>query len=361
MKIVHYSTSLSRSAGGLHASVPGLARAQAKLGADVVVVGGADVHFEAGRHVWDGVRVDPIPFRFGPYGLDPKQWLALAGHRPDVLHIHGIWSAASVYGATIRSRAVVVSPRGMLDPWIRARRPLIKLAHATLFERPMLRRAHVHALTEAERRAVLAFAPEQEKRCFVLPNGIDAEASTETGQRAGVLYLGRLHEKKQVLELIHAWSGLPGTEQLTVAGWGDPEYERAVADGASRAENVTFVGALHGAVKADAFEAARYFILPSLSEGMPMAVLEALQHGAIPVITDGCNLPDLFRDDIAVRIAPDFSDLETVMTGLFALPEAELARRSQRARAYARRYLWDTIARAMLDRYATILASRDDQ
>ena len=45
MKILHYSTSLGRSAGGLYHSVSGLARAMAGLGAEITVAGGSEPHF----------------------------------------------------------------------------------------------------------------------------------------------------------------------------------------------------------------------------------------------------------------------------------------------------------------------------
>lgn len=361
MRIVHYSTSLSRSAGGLYYSVSGVAKAQAQLGAEVVVVGGADEHFERDRSAWGDVAVRPFPFRFGRYGLDPSVATALKKLAPDILHVQGIWSAASAYGSLAVSQGVpvVVSPRGMLDPWILSRKPAVKRVHSALFERPMLKRAYVHALNDSERDSVAAFMPEVAERTFVLPNGVDEIApGAETSNRSGTLYLSRVHPKKQTLELIRAWSALPETARLTIAGWGDVDYEQQVAQAAAATRNVNFVGSLYGDAKARAFEAARFFILPSLSEGLPMAVLEALQHGCVPIVTDACNLPELFRDDVAIRMQPDFTDFPAVMTRALAMSQPEFAARSAAARDYSRRYLWSEIARAMLAQYEAILAAR---
>jgi poly(glycerol-phosphate) alpha-glucosyltransferase len=363
MKIVHYATSLSRSAGGLYASVSGLARGLAGLGADVTVVGGADGYFEEDRAAWDDVPVRPFPFRFGRYGFDPGILGEIARLKPDILHIHGIWSAASAYGrlATARGVEVIVSPHGMLDPWILARRPRTKALHARLFERPMLTRAHLHALNQPEQAAALAYMPDLAGRIFVVPNGMLAADDThKAGSRSGMLYLGRLHEKKQVLELIRAWGAVPALrkERLIIAGWGAKAYEADVSTLAAATPGVSFVGPLYGEAKAEALRSAAFFILPSLSEGLPMAALEALQFGAIPLITAQCNLPELFADGIALPISSDFDDFPEIASAAFAMSAAERAERAMKARTHARRYLWTDIARQMLDHYHHIHEAR---
>lgn len=359
MRVTLYATLLTRSAGGLLGAVSGLARALQRQGAEITVIGGADQHFEEDRALWADVPLLVHKAR-GVYGLSSDALRLIRASRPDIVHVNGIWTAASIYGAfnALRGGQVVVSPHGMLDPWILARKPMIKQVHAALIERPMLRRAHVHALNDNERASVAAFSPESAERTFVLPNGLDEiTPSSPEGARAGTLYLGRLHPKKQPIELIEAWSQLPGREQLIVAGWGDPGYERQVTQAAAIAANVSFVGPLHGAAKVRAFRTARFFVLPSLSEGLPMAVLEALQHGCIPIITEACNLPELFRDGIAIRIQPDFSNFKEVMTRTVTMPEAERAARAAASSTYALRYRWSEIGRAMLAQYERILIS----
>ena len=359
MKITHALSSLSHSAGGLFFAVAGLARAQAAAEHEVSVIGGADSHFETDRAEWGNVALQPFRLGAGGYGFHAGVFRHLGRTQPDILHVHGIWSANSIYGriATLRGIPTVVSPHGMLDPWILARRPLVKGVHATLFERPLLRRAHLHALNETERSAAVAFMPSLEDRIFVVPNGI-GEAAHPTGaqERSGALFLGRLHSKKQTLELVEHWDtlALPGAGRLTIAGWGDADYQAAAAQAAGASPHVEFVGPLHGAAKAAAFLRARFFILPSLSEGLPMAVLEAIQHGCIPIITAECNLPELFRDGIALRMESDFSDFRAVMARASSLSRSEADAHSARAAIYARNYAWPTVAKTMLEHYRDV-------
>lgn len=356
MRVLHYSTRLGRSAGGLQHSVSGLARAMAELGTDTMVAGGCDSEADKDSEIWNTLTL--VTQKLGPlrYGFSPGMQAEIARIARDILHVHGIWSAGAIYGrfAPPRTR-IVVSPRGMLDPWILARKPWLKRSHATLFERPMLARAHIHALSEHEAASVLAFMPGLAGRVFTLPNGVPPLPAPGTGEREGALYLGRLHEKKQVLPLIEAWERDARHMHLTVAGWGEPAYEAQVATRCAGLRRVRFIGALEGERKAKALASASFFVLPSLSEGLPMAALEALSHGCIPILTPQCHLPQLFAGDAALPMAADFTDFAALVRRIETMGEAEKLARSRRARDAAGRFLWPDIARAMLDRYAHIL------
>jgi glycosyltransferase involved in cell wall biosynthesis len=361
MRILFVSTYLTRSATGLMNAMMGLGKGLASQDMEVMVAGGADKYFDEDRALWEPLEIFPAPNKGSNYGLHARMFSILRHCRPDLVHVHGIWSATTIYGLTASLSGIptVVSPHGMLDPWIVARRPLVKRAHAALFERPLMHRAHIHALNEAEREAVGAFIPSAAPRTFVVPNGVpDAKISRNAIGRTGALFIGRLHEKKQVLELVRAWRqlNLPHDARLTIAGWGDPTYEAAVRQAVDGATNVEFVGPLHGAAKTAALSNARFFILPSLSEGLPMAVLEAIQHGCIPILTAQCNLPELVRDDIALPMGRDFGDFREVMAQAFDLSGEEAARRSAAASAYAANYAWPKIADAMIEQYRRCIA-----
>jgi glycosyltransferase involved in cell wall biosynthesis len=245
----------------------------------------------------------------------------------------------------------------MLDPWILAEGRTVKRIHATFLEKPALRKAHVHALTQSEYDSVIAYLPGVASRTFVVPNGVDATNDREVSDRSGFLYLGRLHAKKQVIELARLWrsAGTLSGSMLTIAGWGDAAYEKELAATVDGATNVRFIGPVYGGAKESALNSARFFILPSLSEGLPMAALEALQHGAIPLVTDQCNLPELFEAGVALRIATDLSDVTSIASAAAARPDGELVTLSQSGRAFSGRYLWSSIAEQMRCEYGAIL------
>jgi glycosyltransferase involved in cell wall biosynthesis len=357
MKVLHYSSSLSRSAGGLYYSVSGLTRACADLGVDCSVIGRADEFFEEDKHQWGDLRMLPHSTK-SAYGFDFGVFRTIAAEKPDIFHVHGIWSAASIYGlfAAMRGIPVVVSPHGMVDPWIVKRNAAVKWVHSTLFEHPLFKRAFIRALNRSESGSVSSFSPGSDDRTFILPNGIDQNAAPDTGgERQGAIYLGRLHSKKQVLELAKFWAeSFPGFP-LTIAGWGDDQYEAEIAEVAAASPNVSFVGSLYGEAKIKALRAARIFVLPSLSEGLPMAVLEALELGTVPVITDECNLPELFEEGVALRVETDFSDFKAVIDRVMAMTPAELAAIAAKGQVVAKRYNWSEIAKGLTKKYEEIL------
>nr|WP_263996993.1 glycosyltransferase [Mycobacterium yunnanensis] len=246
----------------------------------------------------------------------------------------------------------------MLDRWILARRSPVKRVHGALLERPTLRKAHVHALNLSEYESVKRYLPAAAARTFVVPNGVSEHTDKEPRKRTGVLYIGRLHAKKQVIELARHWRSTPDLQdiELTIAGWGDSDYEGRLVEEIAGVDNVRFVGSLYGEEKRIALSSARFFILPSLSEGLPMAVLEALQAGAIPVITDKCNLPEVLDAGVALRIKTNFEDTAKVVTDAERRSEEDLARLSAAGREFSRRYLWPSIAQQMAAHYDSILA-----
>jgi glycosyltransferase involved in cell wall biosynthesis len=358
VKVAQYIPTLSRTAGGVFYCVSGLSLALKACGAEVTVIGATDVHFAADAWQWQDLDVRTYPAT-SRYGLHPRGLQLTSDVNAEIFHVHGIWSASSLYGRLARwqGKRTVVSPHGMLDPWILARRARMKSTHAALLERPLLRRSHVHALNEAEERSILRFEPTIADQVFVLPNGVpDVELPPER-PRKGVLFLSRLHPKKQVLELIHNWHShaFLARHHLTIAGWGDPEYELAVRNAVGRSPSISLVGSLYGPEKAEALASAKFLVLPSLSEGLPMSVLEAMNAGCVPIITDQCNLPELFSAGVAWRMNADFSDFRDVIQACLAMRPADYLAMSASGKTFAKRYSWNDIAKAMLTRYESML------
>ena len=362
MRVFHFTPSLSRSAGGLYFSVSGLANALTKAGVETSSIGGVDQFFKDDMHVWQGVPLITHNIWAGPWSFSLRSLFKAFSSKPDLIHVHGVWSAGSAIGrlAQLCQIPVVVSPRGMLDPWILSRRVKLKSIHAAVFEKPLMCGAHVHALCEAERKTIFEFVNLSEDQVFTVPNGVgDLNRHFDTRKSDCALYLGRLHEKKQVIELIRNWpkaSEMP--IPLTVAGWGNSHYEFAVRQHALSHDNVEFVGALYGAQRTAALEAARYLVLPSLSEGLPMAVLQSLQFGCVPLITQQCNLPELFEHSIAGCLKDDFSNLLPTLQRQLAKSEREKQAQALLSQGFVERYAWEDIAAEMIVQYKLILAKK---
>jgi poly(glycerol-phosphate) alpha-glucosyltransferase len=123
--------------------------------------------------------------------------------------------------------------------------------------------------------------------------------------------------------------------------------------------SVSFVGPVTGAAKEELFRRASAFILPSFSEGLPMAVLEAWSFGLPVLMTDECHLTSGFDAGAARRIEPRVA---SIVDGLedFAVraKRSELAPMGARGRALVeRRFSWPLIGDQMAGVYEWLLGA----
>jgi glycosyltransferase involved in cell wall biosynthesis len=138
-----------------------------------------------------------------------------------------------------------------------------------------------------------------------------------------------------------------------VAGWDDgghmAELQRLSAE-LDLQGDVIFPGPLFGEAKAGALANAGAFVLPSFSEGLPMAVLEAWAYGRPVLMTEACNLPEGFTAEAAVRISTEPEDLARELE--MALNGPDLMGMGARGRALVReRFTWGAIATAHAEVY----------
>ena len=131
-------------------------------------------------------------------------------------------------------------------------------------------------------------------------------------ERSVLLFLGRIHPKKGLLQLIESWSRLKHVNPalaakwlLVIAGWDESGHEgilrRSVCEH-NLERDVLFAGPLFDRDKERALRHARGFILPSLSEGLPIGVLEAWSFELPVFMTSGCNLMQGFNVGAAFKI-----------------------------------------------------------
>lgn len=103
-----------------------------------------------------------------------------------------------------------------------------------------------------------------------------------------ILFLGRIDASKGMPELIEALAD-PALAtrpwRLVCAGVGDIRSYRARAEALGVAERVTFTGWVGRLEVEDLLRRARFLVLPSRVEGLPVAVIEALAHGVPAIAT----------------------------------------------------------------------------
>jgi glycosyltransferase involved in cell wall biosynthesis len=158
------------------------------------------------------------------------------------------------------------------------------------------------------------------QRSVVIPNGIDLTKFQQpyvsahlreqhaTPEDALVLtYLGRLDEQKGVDDLLQALAMLEPEPETKILAWiigSGPEREKLHSLGQTLGigEMVRFIG--HQENVADLLQASDLFVLPSHSEGMSIALLEALAAGLPCVVTDVGDNALVVADGVQGRVVP---------------------------------------------------------
>lgn len=410
MKTASVIGSLSRKAGGLFEGVRRLHQCLADIpGMAVSVLGTQDEFTSVDLAAWSPVTVyhfgvlGPIDFAYAP--ALGRKLLELGS---DIIHTHGIWQYPSVATLAWHKKCggpYLVSPHGMLDPWALQNSPSKKRAARMLYEGSHLRRAAcLRALCESEARSMRAYG--LRNPICVIPNGIDlpsmvespglrVEGSTLQRFAAGrkiLLYLGRIHPKKGLANLLKAWKQVSGQWSvvagqrsewvLAIAGWDEGRHEAELKRLASelglafadvredKAESrkpasdpcpppsVLFLGPQFGEEKAACYRDCEAFILPSFSEGLPMVVLEAWAYGRPVLMTPECNLPEGFTAGAALRIEPSAESIAQALEDVFRAPPAALRTMGEKGRELARdRFAWPKVAAEMKAVYDWVLGS----
>ena len=378
MKVLHVIPSAAPVDGGPNLAVRAIARGLASRGISVTVAatnaaGDATLDVPLDIPVVDGgvdyrffARTVPGSWKFS---WPMTRWLWSNARRYDVVHVHALFSYATIPGCRAAAHApvpYVVRPLGTLSEWSLGHRSWKKRPYYTLLERSHLAHAAaIHATSAAEARDVerLGFGD----RARVIPLGIDVAPvhrmrDTAVGRPLRLLFLSRLHEKKNVPVLIRAVAAVCASAalELTIAGDGDPRYRDdlvALTRELAVGDRVRFVGHVDGDAKRKLLDRADCFVLPSAHENFGLAVAEALGSALPVIVTPGVALAPMVADaDAGVVVDANVPALASALAWA-AAHGALLPQMGERAWNLARRDLsWDASCSRLTQLYTELAA-----
>jgi len=389
MKVAVLTTS-SRRAGGLFYSVRWLSKALVSRGCQPTVFSPSDKYSQEDLGVWD-----PLPVKFysafGPMQTSPALRKMLAGSDVELIHLHGIWMDnqwAVMQCQKKRGAPVVVSPRGMLDPWAVRNAVWKKRIVEKIFARQALENATcIHALCRSEVESIRAYG--LTNPIALIPNAVELPALSSDcrppfSEKRKLLFLGRIHPKKGLRELIQAWAKVQGQKskvfsnwQLLIAGWDDGNHLAGLKQLASQLDlewsdeaqpsdlcplssDLCFVGSKYGEEKERLLRSVDAFILPSFSEGLPMSVLEAWSYKLPVVMTDFCNLPEGFEAGAAIQIQPNGDSVSQGLEQLEGMSDDGLQDMGHKGRKLVEeKFVWPKIAENMYKVYQWCLTGEN--
>jgi glycosyltransferase involved in cell wall biosynthesis len=286
-------------------------------------------------------------------------WLLLRGHRYDVVHLHAgrdLWVMACAL--VLRSKGVpyVWQTHGMLAP--RPSLPM-RVYDAVLTRRAIAGASSFMYLTPYERRDLEAFA--RLRRSVLIVNGVDAPAdSPPSGMDTGplhVVFASRLHERKRAIDLVDAGALLINEgHDLNIDIYGPDEGAlpalllRIESLGVS--ERIRYAGSLPYEAVRDKLAEYNTFVLPSVNEPFPNALLESLATGLASVCTTSCGLaPYVSEAGAGLVVEPGPAGIARALRQLASDPDSRRAFGQKGLQLAKQEFSMDSVARKMIAEY----------
>ena len=312
------------------------------------------------------------------YSSTLKQALSqIADTGRTVVHLHGLWTYVSYVAGVMSERwrcPLVVSPHGSLEPYALRISPGKKALASLLYERRnLLQASSLLALSRQEEASMRAYG--YRGRIEIVPNGV-AEAmgctpeeidgfyrrhNLPVGSRV-ILYLARVTPKKNLPLLLRAFAcnaaSFPGWT-LVVAGSDEGGYLaeiQGLIESLGIGSSVRLLGQVAGEEKACVLAAASLFALPSHSEGLPIAVLEAMEYGKPVLTTDTWAFPFQEAERSGWRVPPEEGAFTAALAEAMGSTDEQLAALGAQGRRFVRSHFsWPRVAARLSALYASLL------
>lgn len=364
MKIIHYIPSIDRTAGGTSTYMQALAKGLGEI-AEVHII----THASENPLMMENCKVHYVP-EYTPFNGAWRKRVAemMEEVMPDIVHVNCCWMPACAAVQRIaqkRGFKVVLTPHGMLEPWIVKRHYWTRKVPALLlYQKAAVRKADcIQSTAESERDNLLKLG--YNKNIKVVRLGIDAdgiEMKRSWKKTRQILFLSRVHVKKGINFLIEAAAALRSELQgykILVAGEGDVDYvaemKRMIEDNGLQ-DIVQLIGGVYGEEKWQLFQTSDFFVLPTHSENFGLAIAESLASGTPVITTVGTPWNDLNDTNSGAWIEIGTQPLVETLRRFLALSNAELEAMGRNGRKLIEeKYSAHVMAKEMMKVYETLI------
>ncbi len=223
---------------------------------------------------------------------------AAGSFRPDIVHSNHLWLLTSLARRILPHIPIAASCHGT---------DLRQMHNCPRFREAVLSGCSrldgvfaLHSAQSAEIRKVYGIPPD---RIHVVGAGF-RDSLFARGDKAGdavrIVYGGKLSRAKGVPWMLRAFATLaslsgPPWTLLLAGGGSDPERSECIELAQALGDRVTIAGAMRQDDFAAALATAHLFVLPSLYEGLPLVLIEALASGCVCLATDLPGVRDIRR------------------------------------------------------------------
>ena len=363
MKIIHYIPSIDRIAGGTSTYTQVLGKELGKL-AEVHII----THASENPLPIDNCQIHYVsgynPLK-GSFNIEVNELFDVL--KPDLVHVNCCWMPACAFVqqmAQKRNIKVVLTPHGMLEPWIIKRHYWTrKLPALLLYQKSAIQNADcLQATAESEKQNLLKLGYNSNIKIVKL--GIDAESiamKTSWKKNKQMLFLSRVHVKKGINYLIEAADILREELQgykILVAGEGNADYvtslKQQIMDKGLQ-DIIQLIGGVYGDKKWELFQTSDFFVLPTHSENFGLAIAESLASGTPVITTVGTPWNDLNSSNAGAWIEIGTQPLVETLRRFLSLSDEELETMGKNGRKLIEaKYSAKVMAEEMMEMYQSI-------
>ncbi len=194
-------------------------------------------------------------------------------------------------------------------------------------------------LEELRRRRISSLVTDIMLKIQVVPNGVEIRERRDfEGEK--LVYMGRLTREKGVEYLISAMRLVRDVDLLIVGGGPDRRRLEEMTAGL----RVKFIGMVSPEKVYDYLEQAKILILPSLYEGLPNVILEAMSVGVPVIATRVGGIPDVVKDgQTGLLVEP--GSVDELTRGIKKLIEDDNLRKKLANNSFeeVKKYTWDHV------------------
>lgn len=376
MKTLLLTSYGSRLGGGLFTTMTNYSQSLQNIGIEPVIMSFVDEFWKQDKQFYGNVQTInyhraniPIGKQLG-FSTDIHH--LIKNQHANIIHQQGIWMYYSY--ATLRYKKtnpqckVIIEPHGMLDPWAIRNSSWKKKIVGHLFEYKNLHSADcIHALCHSEYESIRKFG--LKNPVAIIPNGINIPTTPQynrSHKKKILLYIGRIHPKKGLKELILGLAKIRKKKpilfdswEIRIAGWdqnGHASELKSIVDANGLNNDIKFIGSVYGEKKEEELCKANAFILPSFSEGLPMSVLEAWAYELPVIMTDFCNIPIGFETNSAIHIEPNPQNISETLIHFFQQEDTCIEEMGKNGKhLVAKSFTWNIIAKQTFELYNYLL------
>ncbi len=365
MKIINVVPEFKNEADGVANVVRNLSNYLLKSDVDVKVatLNGVGKTVSDSMAKYFGLGIGPRRLGVSP---SMKKWLIdqVRQKNVDIIHNHSLWMMPNVYsGQVVRNSncKLIISPHGTLSEAALARNALLKNLFYSTLQGPALRLASCfHASAESEYLDIRRLGIKQP--ICIIPNGVHVPdlLNLQPVGRRRLLFLGRIHPIKGLINLLHAWAQVQNKFldwELHIAGPDNSGHlaKAKLLSTELKLKRVFFLGPLYGEEKLRTYREASLYVLPTYSENFGITIAEALASGTPVITTKGAPWEGLIKNNAGWWIDVGIDPLVECLNIALSVSQDQLISMGASGKEWmSQDFSWPHIAKQFFDTYSWI-------